>query len=407
MLHVHFGAGRLGLGLVAPFFKTPGSELYLLNRAVSGANPTGGTALSPARRNELLRDHPERHYFIQPPSAPASAREVVQYDAFRTYEGDDLDDLVRSIARDSRGKGAGVVVTASVLAAPSYGPVIRALNLLSHLKEEGGEPIGPIFLVACENTLSAHEVFKDEELFGQIDPRTREHVTCVHALVDRLCVGLEEDDSSPHPTVRVAAEEYGSLKLEWNPETEPLVGLCRGSRVEFSKHVEAEKQIKSWLVNGSHWLIALSAIRPGEPPSELKLNEHLNESPKHKEFAATALAEMSEGVAILLRSDPKYADFAREVDVDAYLAGARKAILERFASTEDPISRILARFRAPSSEDHHTIESFNKRFADRVDGPLEAYAAEHGVVPPAASRSLFNLHRLLAHGHFVDASATS
>ncbi len=43
MLHIHFGAGRLGLGLVAPFFQRPGSELHLLNRAVSGTNATGST----------------------------------------------------------------------------------------------------------------------------------------------------------------------------------------------------------------------------------------------------------------------------------------------------------------------------------------------------------------------------
>ncbi len=73
--------------------------------------------------------------------------------------------------------------------------------------------------------------------------------------------------------------------------------------------------------------------------------------------------------------------------------------------TEDPIGRILARFRAPTPDEHDTIEAFNRRFAEQIDPPLEAYAAEHGVVPPAASQSLFNLHRLLASGHFVDAPA--
>lgn len=54
MLHIHFGTGRLGLGLVAPFFQSEGSELYLLNRSSSAKNPTGSTALEPSRRNELL-----------------------------------------------------------------------------------------------------------------------------------------------------------------------------------------------------------------------------------------------------------------------------------------------------------------------------------------------------------------
>lgn len=54
MLHLHFGAGRLGLGLIAPAFRTSGSELHLLNRAVSGDKATGGTSLGSERRNALL-----------------------------------------------------------------------------------------------------------------------------------------------------------------------------------------------------------------------------------------------------------------------------------------------------------------------------------------------------------------
>src|SRR3954469_62072 len=405
MTHIHFGAGRLGLGLIASFFRKPGAELYLLNRAVSGKNATGHTGLSPARRNELLRDHPERHYFIREPSAPDSVRETVTYDGFFAFEPGGVEEIIGSIAPQSSGKRAGVVVTASILDAKSYGPVVEALNALSRMKEGGHDPIGGIYFVACENTLSAREVLEDEQLCELISPEARAHVTPVHALVDRLCVGLEEDHSTTHPTLRVLAEAYGSLKLERSPRTEPLVELCRGSRVEFSRHVDAEKQIKSWLLNGTHWLVALSALRPGQPPSELKLNEYINASEKNRKFAEAALDEMSEGISLLLRDDPKYAGFARDVDVDRYLEGARKAILRRFSSTDDTISRILARFRAPSPEEHDTIEAFNKRFADKIDPPLEAYAAVHGVVPPAASQSLFNLHRLLASGHFVNAPA--
>src|SRR3954471_8496774 len=91
MLHIHFGAGRLGLGLIAPFFQKTGSELYLLNRAVSGTNPTGSTGLSPQRRNELLQDHPERHYFIRKPAGDDSDRQVVRYDRFFEHGEDDVE----------------------------------------------------------------------------------------------------------------------------------------------------------------------------------------------------------------------------------------------------------------------------------------------------------------------------
>jgi hypothetical protein len=46
MVHLHLGAGRQGLALIAPAFQVPGSELMILSRAVSSANVTGSTTLS-------------------------------------------------------------------------------------------------------------------------------------------------------------------------------------------------------------------------------------------------------------------------------------------------------------------------------------------------------------------------
>src|SRR5436853_6426542 len=97
VLHIHFGAGRLGLGLVAPFFQKPGSELFLLNRAQSGKNETGSTDLSPERKAQLLREQPERKYGIQTPGEPPGVRDVVGYDEFITYEPSGIPDIVTRI----------------------------------------------------------------------------------------------------------------------------------------------------------------------------------------------------------------------------------------------------------------------------------------------------------------------
>lgn len=403
LLHIHFGTGRLGLGLIAPFFQKPGSRLYLLNRAVSGHNPTGSTALSAERRNQLLRENPDRHYVIQEPGEGPGGRQTIRYDGFFEYDASGPESIVRLIVAGLPQEPVAVVVTASVLKAENYGPVIQALNTLAGLMRSGAYPIERLFLVACENTVSAHEVFRDEQLCTLLAPETRDCVTCVHALVDRMCVGLEEDDMGPHPVVLVRAEEYGSLKLELTPETEEIVDFCRGSRIEFSRHVDTEKQIKSWLLNGSHWLIALEAFHGARGDQGLKLNEFLKAKPEHAQFAGKVMQEMRDGIAVILRSNPQYAAFVEEVDVDAYLEGAAEAILRRFLTTEDPITRILARFQAPSSDDYDTVISFSKRFSDRVDEPMRAYEAEHGTVPPAASHGVQSLIRLLASGTFIDA----
>lgn len=403
MLHIHFGAGRLGLGLVAPFFQRPGSELFLLNRAVSGSKLTGNTALSSARRNELLLGHPEKFYVLEELKTPESVRHKVHYDAFFAYTDDDIVDCIQSILLMSKQKQAGIVVTASVLKASNYRPVLQALAILADLREQ--QQVGPLFLVACENTVDAQEVLQDADLCTMVTDTLRRHVTCVHALVDRMCVELEEDGREAHPAVLVRVEPYGSLKLEMSAGTDALIEMVEASRIEFSRHVAVEKQIKSWLLNGSHWLIALTAFEESQANRDLKLNEFLRQKPERTRFAASVMREMREGVAAILRADEQYAEFVREVDIDHYLEQASDAILKQFLSNDDPITRILARFQAPSPDFYTTIQAFSERFANRVDEPLSAYEADKGTPPAASMHGMHSLVRLIAAGQFINADA--
>lgn len=410
MLHIHFGTGRLGLGLVAPFFQKPGAELHLLNRAESGSKATGETRLDAGRRNELLRHNPQKQYVIQSPSGGGSVqekevRELVHYDGFHPYACDTVENITRTILDGSSGKNKAVVVTASVLTAENYGAVVDALNVICGLKDKG-EPIGDIYLVACENTVSAEEVLQHKELSEKLSDSTKRHVRCVPALVDRMCVGLEEHPGGAppvaEPTVAVQAEEYGLLKLALTPQTERLAEAVHGSRVEFSRHLDVEKEIKGWLLNGTHWLIALTAFHESGGDADLKLNEWINENEDHHVLAAEILIEMRDGVEILLRSEPKYGCFVEDVNVTEYLDNAAEAILERFRSNEDTMTRILARFRTPSLEEVSTLQNFTSRLLGRVDPPMAAYQRERGIPPRAATQSLFNLFRLQAAGTFVD-----
>ena len=214
MLHIHFGTGRLGLGLVAPFFQKPGAELHLLNRGESGSNATGETRLDARRRNELLHNQ-QKQYVIQSPSGGGSVqekevRETVRYDGFHLYDGDSIGPIIRTILAGSLGKAQAVVVTASVLTAENYGPVVDALNVICEAKE-GGQPVGDVYLVACENTLGAEEVLRHVKICPKLSESTKRHVRCVAALVDRMCVGIEEHPggtpSVTEPAVAVQAEE--------------------------------------------------------------------------------------------------------------------------------------------------------------------------------------------------------
>ena len=202
----------------------------------------------------------------------------------------------------------------------------------------------------------------------------------------------------------VRVEQYGSLKFELSAKADELIKMLEGSRIEFGRHVAVEKQIKNWLLNGSHWLIALSAYHQSDANRSMKLNEFLSETPEREQFAASVMQEMREGIAAILHSQPQYADFVQDVDVDSYLRGAARAILKRFLTNEDPIVRILARFQAPSAESLTTLQAFSKRFAERVDEPIAAYEADTGAAPEAAMHSMHSLVRLIASGSFINAT---
>jgi len=232
MLHLHFGAGRLGLGLVVPAFQSPRTQSVLMNRAVSGANATGDTALGAARRNMLLRDNPDRTYRLRMLDGVGSRCETIGYDSFHTYDPATIRPRVRAIAQTSAAMRRGIVVTASVLKHEHYGPVVESLNTLSQMKE-AGEAVGPIALVACENTVSAQEVLDGPACAAAVMPSTRRQVVPVAALVDRMCVEMEEDGSGPHPVVCVRTEPYASLKLELTDRAEFLRDLCEGSAITW------------------------------------------------------------------------------------------------------------------------------------------------------------------------------
>src|SRR3978361_1324223 len=173
MLHVQCGAGRLGLCLVAPFFRTPNSELYILNRAVSSSKATGQTDLDPVRRNQLLSGNPEKFYVIEPHGGQSDQRQVVHYDGFFAYDEDTLDEILQTILDGSRTKQDGIVVTASLLIAKNYRPVLRLLHLAAEHDEAG-----PLFLVACENTLSANQVLEEGALCEAVSGQVRPHAHC-------------------------------------------------------------------------------------------------------------------------------------------------------------------------------------------------------------------------------------
>ena len=65
------------------------------------------------------------------------------------------------------------------------------------------------------------------------------------------------------------------------------------------------------MLNGSHWLIALTAFQEAGGDSSLMLNEFIDSTVSHRLYASEVVHEMRDGVEAVLRTDPKYEGFVR------------------------------------------------------------------------------------------------
>src|SRR5262245_26668871 len=83
MLHIHFGAGRLGLGFSTWLFSKAGAECFVVNRSSHDDSSTPPDQISKRRRNELLR----RCIYAVSDSAmfDRSAQDPVEYVGFEAF----------------------------------------------------------------------------------------------------------------------------------------------------------------------------------------------------------------------------------------------------------------------------------------------------------------------------------
>ncbi|MGI4856649.1 MAG: hypothetical protein ACRYHA_06955 [Janthinobacterium lividum] len=430
------------MGLIAPYMRTADSELVLFNRGAPGSpsakaawpvdtpsqtfdspltEPDPVMPAATAVRNALLADGASRadgeapYYLVAHSDGhDQRVRHRVRYNRFFTY-GDDIDTLIGKVLEQSRQKHKGVIVSGALMQVRHYAGVVRALNVLRGANETSDpaahdddatqvpeKRIGRLYFVACENMFSAADVLADKAFAEMLGTPGQRPIHCVTALVDRICSRMDRCMANGRERLLVTTESYGKLTLHEHGDQTTLAEMLAGSKVTFSKHLETEREIKGWLLNGSHLLIALTAFRETKGDMDLKLNEFIADSTMHRYFAGEIITEMRDGVEAILESDPTYASFRHDVDISAYLDKAAACILSRFAHNEDSVTRILKRFRAPTEDDLLAVQTFVGILLRKIERPLHAYAEKFGVPPKASTEALVNVLRLQASATYAN-----
>ena len=330
-LHLHFGAGRLGLGLVVPAISASGVPFAVVQRPKARWQ----ALFKDGSRPDQLRVSVNSKVVVQNVDVVA-AREGGVPEAMPPQSlvfGSSLDELGELLSRATSFSCSIGGAMESVL-----------LPLLSSLPECGDETETPL-LFACENDHAAVESLQ-AKLAGRVD--------VVSCMVDRVCTGCEVSGEG----VDVIAEPWRGSIVVLDPK---LHGDDNRVRLPFCPSVvtvpgcerEAEYlcERKLSLVNGMHTVLAFMTLDAlfSEADAQAEGREHvlLKYSDMGRDAQRTCEAWRAARVARLLD------DFgtdnimrwhglsSREEVWELLLTHADHVLEERFSQVDDLVSRVL------------------------------------------------------------------
>ena len=328
-LHLHFGAGRLGLGLVVPAVSASGVPFAVVQRPK-------------ARWQQLFR-----HGGSKPDQLRMSvnSKVVVQnVEVVAAREGVPEAMPPQSLVFGSSLNELGELLSRATSFSCSLGGAMEGvlLPLLSSLPECDDQAEPPL-LFACENDHAAVESLQ-RKLAGRVD--------VVSCMVDRVCTGCEVSGEG----VDVIAEPWRGSIVVLDPK---LHGGDNSVRLPFCPSVvtvpgcerEAEYlcERKLSLVNGMHTVLAFMTLDALFSASHAEGKEHvlLKYSDMRRDAQRTCEAWRAARVARLLD------DFgtdnimrwhglsSREEVWELLLAHADHVLEERFSQVDDLVSRVL------------------------------------------------------------------
>jgi len=365
--HMHFGAGRLGLGLVVPAIAASGLPFAIVQRPkprwqeIFQSSGSGTVELAVNDEVKVHRAEVIATSLETPAPDQMPPRSLV-------FAGSDLDDVLLKATSFSCSLGAAMnkVMAATLDALPElmddaecvarqlgaereaglnarrarYNPgVLDARGALYTGDLDPASDPRPV-LYACEN---------DHAAVASLKTRLRTRVRVVDCMVDRVCTGRTIAPAG----VEISAEPWPGAIVVLEPGfTQRQVPFCPtlvtlpGSRAEADYLSER----KFSLVNGMHTVMAFLTLeakfdaRPGEEDREYVLLKYsqmrrVDQRPVEAWRTARIAALLAEfGVDNVMAWEKKE---TVEETWDALLEWADTVLEERFSAIDDLVSRVL------------------------------------------------------------------
>jgi hypothetical protein len=410
MRHVHFGAGHFGLGFSTWLFCKAKIPTTLVARVTKDPHKSAPDAVTPMRRNALLRSY--RKYLVSyaDDTEPIQDVEIAE---FVEYEESTPDDalLVTLFQTDEP-----ICVTFSLGGLDRYEAPIAMLR--SALREREIKGIKrPVFLMAFEDRVATSDMtrlfFDDLEHDGRSSA-----IVPLNVSVDRFCYMMKE--SAPE-VLEIETESYAALVVEEHDQAQLLKDAFSGlsDLVKFSRYVQVEKNKTRWIVNGSRALIALTSdfhgitsLRDFLSSDDLSTHAHRpDRTPdsveSRKRLARAIIEEMSEG----FRCFTLQWDIGERYITDhgAELDGFVEQTLRRFLSGYDTTSSVIQHFVVPPIDSgvdlpkrrSYTRPSEEEWTRPRIEAPIRAYIRSHGRAPMNVVSALINTLVMVAESELL------
>ncbi len=333
-LHLHFGPGRLGLGLVVDAANQAEFRTHLVGRENDEAPPEKFALELTGEGTKTLAfisySQAERFEQLEPEAREAIATPMP---------------MLMTTALGAELGRCGDLIVAVAQARP---------------REERAATV----FIACENDTGRHY----EELKRRLQALG---VDCRATMVNRLCPERTPDEEDERRTV-VRADPHAEWLIEGEGRAEPLVRLGALDQVDFVADVKPFATRKRWIVNGTHVALALFARAVNQPSIRTAARDPESRA-QVEELQDEMIAALPEDWAAVLG------------DSEAY---AREQLVP-MCRTEDDTARILRRMRRAE------LAPF-LRDADRKLGePARHHVAKIGRLAPSFEDVFDNLHRLL------------
>jgi hypothetical protein len=345
--HLHFGPGRLGLGLIVDAANKAQLVTHLISR--------------------LDSDSPQPDTYV----LKLTEKEPFELEVASHSKAFTLEELEPEALKAVRANVPMLITTA--LGASG---LTHYCDLLVKIAEERPrDSAAPTVFIACENNAGPDY----EELTKQLNDLG---VECRATMVNRLCPRrfIPEDDSK---RIVVKADPYAEWLIEGEDSVGPLRFLAGVHYVGFEPDVTPFNVRKRWVVNGTHLALALFA-RPVNQPS-------IRSAARDPERRAQVEELQDDMVGVL---PPEW-----EQTLGSSTEYAREQLIP-ICRTEDDTSRILQRLSRADLTPF--LEDANRKFGE----PARRFVAATGHLAASFQDVFDNLHNVLLNiDYYVDAKS--